>query len=411
MPKSQLAQLAIVAAMLAITTFGNAQTEKRLHSFNNNGSSGYQPTGSLIFDASGNLYGTTAYGGANNCGTVFELSPQAQGYWDAILLYSFQNNGIDGCNPVAGLIFDTLGNLYGTTPAGGLSGLGTVFELSSAGDVWSESVLYSFCGSSCGDGSHPYAALIMDTSGNLYGTTIAGGTHIKSCSAGCGTVFEVSPLEGGGWAETVLHSFYSSEGAGLYGSLVFDSSGNLYGTTEGGGAKCGTVTCGAVFEISPSESGSWTETLLHSFNKSDGAPLAGLVFTGGNLYGTAQSLNDLSDGMVFEFSPAAEGWTYTVVYTFHQHLRGEPDGNLIADSSGDLYGTLTASAPYNQGRVFELSPAGATWTETVLHTFGSRGDDGKDPLAGLVFDSLGNLYGTTTAGGEYNYGTVFEVTP
>jgi len=215
------------------------------------------------------------------------------------VLYSFQNNGSDGNYPYASLISDTQGNLYGTTSMGGAYGYGAVFELSPVGGTWTETVLYSFCsqgGSNCTDGADPVAALIQDSNGNFYGSTTSGG-------AGCGTVFELTPAAGGGWTETVLHSFTGTDGCYPYAGVVSDASGNLYGTTFEGGA----YDSGAVFELTL---GDWTETVLHSFHSRDGrGPAAGLIFDAkGDLYGTTftgggGTLCHQGCGTVFELHP------------------------------------------------------------------------------------------------------------
>ncbi|MGA2369618.1 MAG: choice-of-anchor tandem repeat GloVer-containing protein [Candidatus Korobacteraceae bacterium] len=269
-------------------------TEKLLYSFcaQTNCPDGEYPYAGLIFDAAGNLYGTTQSGGnvggncgTYGCGTVFELTPTGGGSWTEQVLHAF--NGTDGSTPFAGLIFDAAGNLYGTTEDGGAYGEGTVFELTLiAGGGWTEQVLYSF-GNGTGDGTAPIAGLIFDAAGSLYGTTVSGGTY--TCFGGdeCGTVFELTPTAGGGWTEQVLHNFTGAynDGAYPYGDLIFDTAGNHYGTTsEGGNAGAGTA-----FELTPTEGGSWTQQVLHSFGiGTDGArPNAGLVFdAAGNLYGT-----------------------------------------------------------------------------------------------------------------------------
>ena len=254
------------------------------------GTDGARPQAGLIFDAAGNLYGTTFYGGSlscdrpSACGTVFELSPPAAGRtaWTEMVLHSFINY-TDGARPAAGLIFDAAGNLYGTTYEAGVSHYGTVFELSppAAGrTAWTETVLHSFAGAG---GAVPAAGLIFDSGGHLYGTTYVGGV------SDYGTVFELSPPTAGrtAWTETVLHRFAGTDGTNPVAGLIFDAAGNLYGTTLGGGVS----DYGTVFELSPPAAGrtAWTETVLHSFAGTDGAnPAAGLIFdAAGNLYGTA----------------------------------------------------------------------------------------------------------------------------
>jgi uncharacterized repeat protein (TIGR03803 family) len=419
------AVLAIIAATLFVTSTWAAAQERVLLNFN--GQDGRLPQAGLIFDAAGNLYGTTEGGGTGSncgafgCGTVFELTPAAGGGWTETVLYSFGGSP-DGADPLAGLIFDAAGNLYGTTGAGGTYDYGTVFELTpAAGGGWTETVLHNF-NYNVTDGYYPYAGLILDAAGNLYGTTSQGGTY----GYGWGTVFELTPAAGGGWTEKVLHSFpdyNGTDGTSPYAGLIFDAAGNLYGTTSQGGTY---IFRGTVFELTPAAGGGWTETVLHSFGNGADAdsPQAGLIFdAAGNLYGTTVEGGTGSNcifgcGTVFELTPAAGGgWTEKVLYSFNANGTDGyyPYAGLIFDAAGNLYGTTryggtsSGCAPYGCGTVFELTPAaGGTWTETVLHNFGN-GTDGATPLAGLIFDAAGNLYGTTSSGGTYGYGTVFEL--
>ena len=376
-------------------------TEKLLHSFN--GTDGSVPDAGLIFDTAGNLYGTTYYGGTYDYGTVFELTRShdtAHGGWTEKVLHSF--NGADGGNLFGGLILDAFGNLYGTGNAGGF-GFGTVFELTrspnTAGGGWTEKVLHSFNGT---DGAVPDAALIFDAAGNLYGTTTYGG--------GLGNVFELTPAAGGGWTEKVLYNV----GNVPFGGLIFDSAGNLYGTTYYGG----TYGHGAVFELTPVADGSWTEEVLYSFhnNDADGAgPYPTLIFdAAGNLYGTTYNGGFYGYGTVFELMPAAGGgWTEKVLHSFNGTDGAYLFGGLIFDAAGNLYGTTVVGGSHGYGTVFELTPAaGGNWTEKVLYSFHNNGTDGAEPgWASLIFDAAGNLYGTTLDGGTYGYGTVFEITP
>jgi uncharacterized repeat protein (TIGR03803 family) len=368
----------------------------------------FLPKGNLVFDSAGNLYGATSSGGAGGYGTVFELIPGTGGTWNEKLLRSF--NMTNGWADLSGLIFDASGNLYGTTDGGG--GFGNVFELrhrQSGG--WGEKVLYTFAHNGS-DPSNPWSGLISDTAGNLYGTGIGGGAYYY------GAVFELTPAAGGTWTETVLHSFAHNgyDGTSPYGGLVFDSAGNLYGTTTEGGAY-GEYGWGTVYELSPAAGGGWTETVLHNFNDdgTDGTlPEAGLIVdASGNLYGTTSEGGAFNFGTVFELSPAAGGgWTETVLHTFNQDGTDGvlPYCSLILDASGNLYGTTTAGGNFNKGTVFELAPAaGGGWTETVLYSFHGVGRDGSGPYGGLVSDAAGNLYGTTQYGGIHSYGTVFEI--
>jgi uncharacterized repeat protein (TIGR03803 family) len=232
----------------------------------------------LIFDAAGNLYGTTSAGGTYGYGTVYELTPKVGGGWAETILHSFNDDGSDGFSPFhASLILDGLGNLYGTTYFGGTYGRGTVFELTPAtGGIWTETVPHSFSftwGEGGGDGIYPEAGLTLDSAGNLYGTTLKGGAHYPNEE---GTVFELTPEAGGGWVEHILHSFGGVDGWNPAAALIFDSEGNLYGTTLSFGRDGG----GTVFELTPQAGGGWTETLLQTFsyNGSDGFFPSDLVF-------------------------------------------------------------------------------------------------------------------------------------
>ncbi len=223
------AAMAILAVVL-FSTSSWAASHQILHSFNPNGADGAEPYGGLIADSAGNRYGTTYYGGTDNVGAVFELSPNGSSGWTEKVIYSFSSNGNHGTYLEGGLVLDGAGNLYGTTTQGGIHGGGTMFELSPNGSGgWTETVLHSFGGGT--DGGLPYAGLIFDGAGNLYGTTEAGGIY------GGGTVFEFSPRQGGGWTETVLHNFNpaTTDGSGPQASLIRDAAGNLYGTTTSGG--------------------------------------------------------------------------------------------------------------------------------------------------------------------------------
>ena len=419
------------------------------------GSDGGQPYAGLISDAKGNLYGTAEYGGNETacpagvlvsgagCGVVFELSPPSSGNgpWTETVLYSF-TGGSDGAYPKAGLIFDQAGNLYGTTTDGGGSsaacgtfGCGIVFELSPvAGGGRTESIIYRFQGGS--DGAGPQAGLIFDSKGNLYGTTSGGGAD------GSGTVFVLSPPSSGSgqWIETVLYSFTGgSDGANPEAGLIFDQSGNLYGTTSSGGtanAGCAYIVgqCGSVFELAPQSNGGWIENTLYSFqgNADSDTPLGEVIIdTSGNLYGTTSGDCAACFGTAFELAPSSGGtWTETSIYTFQGVLANgwTPEAGLVFDHSGNLYGTTafggssggsencigngTMGVPNGCGTVFELSPSSTgAWAERVLYSFQGYADGGY-PEAGLILDSQGNLYGTTTSAGANNgSGVVFELIP
>ena len=318
------------------------------------------------------------------------------------VLYTFTGQA-DGAQPIGGLIRDSQGNLYGTTCCAGTHGAGTVFMLDKAG---TETVLYSFCSlPNCPDGDQPYASLIRDADGSLYGTTYFGGS--TECSGGCGVVFKLDKSGN----ETVLHAFTGTGGDGSnpYDGLVQDPKGNFYGTTEyGGGASACSGGCGTVFEVDAAGK----ERVLYSFSAgTDGVgPLAGLVRDDeGNLYGTTQYGGTYGVGTVFKLDNAHRE---EVLYTFTGGADGGQPllGYLVRDAKGNLYGTTVrggaSSCSFLCGVVFKLDKSGK---ETVLHGFVLGTDDGTNPYAGLVEDAEGNLYGTTNQGGAYGKGMVFEL--
>jgi uncharacterized repeat protein (TIGR03803 family) len=419
-----------VAVVLSTLVLASSQssTEKVIYSFKG-GHDGSTPYSSLVSDAAGNLYGVTAQGGnskcfSSGCGTVFELMPHGNGAWGKKILYTFKD-GADGGNPVSNLIFDTAGNLYGLAEDGGtvnsgcLYGCGVVFELSpNSNGSWKQTVLYTFQGGT--DGSGPAGNLIFDPSGNLYGTTVHGGGNNIICSGGsCGTVFELSPKSDGSWTETVLYSFQGgTDGSTPSSGVTLDSSGNLYGTTlYGGGSENGTV-----FELKYA-GGQWTEALLYSFmgGGNAGNPYGGVVFDAkSNVYGTLIGGGN-GGGAVFELKRVGNGWKEFILYffcTLNNCADGdEPWGTLLADKNGNFYGTTalggSATCPLGFswcGTVFEMKHTKYGWKEIVLHQFGNSGD-GFSPYSNVVFDAKGNLVGTTIYGGTSSKGTVFEVHP
>ena len=326
------------ALLLAISfgPFSQAQTYTALHSFTG-GSDGGQPTAGLSMDQRGNFYGTASQGGQTQgqcgslgCGTVFKLTRNASG-WTFAVLYSF--SGPDGSSPQARVVFGPDGALYGTTNDGGAYGYGAVFRLSPPPHVcarvscpWTETVLYSFHAGD--DGQYPgYGDLTFDQAGNVYGTTSAGGDY------GLGVVYELSPSSGG-WSQNILHGFAgnSTDGAVPAAGVVFDSAGNLYGTTLLGG---GSDNAGTIYKLTPSASG-WSESILHSFTVASGCaePSGGLLFDSlGNLYGTT-----LGQPATYELSPSNGGWTFRVLYRFSA-ATGSFAG-MTMDAAGNLYGTL-----------------------------------------------------------------------
>jgi len=434
----------IAGAMLTQANSARAgAVAKVLHRFTG-GHDGAVPIGGLISDAAGNLYGTTTGGGdlsvcqQRGCGTVFELMPQSGGGWREKVLHNF--NGRDGAGPYGTLVFDSSGNLYGTASEGGDPryctnyGCGVVFELSPTGNgKWKEKVLYFFKGTSS-DGALPDSGLVFDTAGNLYGTTASGG--LGGCLIGtCGVVFELTPTVGGKWSEKVLHRFRGGSDGGIsYAPLIFDKAGNLYGTTELGATSfCrGQYGCGVVFELTPASHGKWKETILHRFTggKDGAGPDAGLIVDAqGNLYGTAgwggglRYCDGSGCGVVFELSPRGNGkWEEKVLHSFTGGKDGAtPVGSLIFDGAGNLDGTTSGGGNqicyYLCGVVFRLTPSsGGAWKETVLHAFAEK--DGAYPESSLTLDPAGNLFGTTIWGGNLKdcsdrpgCGVVFEITP
>jgi uncharacterized repeat protein (TIGR03803 family) len=386
---------------------------------------GANPYGNLTFDPAGNLYGAT-WGGPRGFGVVFKLTHNSNGCWTKKVIYTF-TGGADGGNPAAGLVMDKAGNLYGTTVNGGvlneyicLNGTcGVVFKLAPNPDgTWTESVLHKF---TWVDGYFPAAKLIFDEAGNLYGTTWGGGgggCGFANNYYGCGTVFRLKPNPDGTWNESVLHAFSGGEGAGPAGGLIFDTAGNLYGTTGGGGGGgCGYPGCGTVFRLEPNADGSWTNNVLYAFQGyldgyADGyGPAAGLIFDAtGNLYGTTGgggSGGQYGYGVVFKLTPRADGnWTESVLHSFTGANGNGPLG-LIFDS-GNLYGMTNQGGTSNVGVVFKVMPnPDGSWTGSVLHNFTGFGEY---PESDLTMDKAGNLYGTTKAGIS-NYGLVFEITP
>jgi uncharacterized repeat protein (TIGR03803 family) len=422
-------------AVVVLTVFGaatraTAQQEIVLYDFGAGNGDGIEPESVVIFDDAGNLYGTTP-SSIGEYGSVFELTPSGNGTWTENILHTFTK--YDGREPLAGVIRDTAGNLYGTTLEGGTYGNGnfdggTVFELEPAqGGGWTEKVLHSF--GSGTDGFNPWGGLVMDSAGNLYGTTVDGG------SQGHGVVFELSPGAGGNWTEKILHSFVNNGADGVYpyATLILDSAGNLYGTTGYGGAyACGNDAelpgCGTVFEMHHTAVGGFAEKVLHSFsnNHEDGIqPRSPVVLDGaGNLYGTTTGGGSVTTchgygcGTVFELVSSGGGaFAERVLYSFTDNGQDGylPYAGLVLDVSGNLYGTASTggnanSFAYGGGTVFELKSTGGIWIEKILHNFGA-GTDGAYPIAGLTFDSHGRLYGTTQDGGPGGYGTAFEIKP
>lgn len=406
-----LALAMLLALTITATPTALAQSFTVIHNFTGGGD-GDRPRAGLTKDAAGNLYGTTRDGGQHGYGTVIKLAHKGSG-WLLNPRYSFAG-GDDGAYLDARVIIGPDGSLYGTTYVGGGSGCGgggcgTVFKLTppttackSALCPWTETVLYRFAGAP-DDGQSPgFCDLVFDQAGNIYGTTQGGGLY------NWGTVFKLKPSNGG-WVESVLYSFTSGADGGspTAGGVVFDNAGNLYGTAFLGGA----YNTGVVYELSPAGSG-WIEKVLYDFQSGNdgGNPIGGLIFDpSGNLYGTTVYGGSGGGGTIFEMTPSNGNWIYTVLYSFISGTSG-PESNLTMDAAGNLYGTTFADGTHGFGNVFKLVLFNGGWTYTDLYDF-TGSSDGANPESAVLFDANGNLYGTAEYGGMYGSGVVFEITP
>jgi uncharacterized repeat protein (TIGR03803 family) len=377
-----LSVLLLIAAPLA-----HAQTESVLYNFSG-GSDGADPNASLISDGNGNFYGTTTDGGEYGAGTVFELSPNG-GSLDETVLYSF--SGPDGSNPSANLIFDSAGNLYGTAQTGGTKDGGVAFELTPVGKHWKITILYNF--PSNVNGSLPNTGLVMDSAGNLYGTTAGNNTQHD------GTVFQLIP-NGNKPTKKVIYT-YPRVGPN-YAGLTIDAAGNLFGVQNQE----------KVFELSPNGD-TWTATVIHGFTAASDIYGTPVLDPAGNIYGTTQGGGAHGFGSVYKLTLGMNGkWTEKVLYSFEGGSDGNaPRAGVTLDAAGNVYGTTSLGGPDNLGTVFELAaPVGkGDYTEEILWSF--NGTDGSLPYASLILDSADNLYGTASTGGSGEAGVVFEVSP
>jgi uncharacterized repeat protein (TIGR03803 family) len=385
------------AFVLGLLAFGTlriqAQTFSVIFNFGD-GSDGAWPVAGLVMDAGGNLYGTASIGGSSQLGVVFKMTETGQ----ETVLYSFAG-GADGANPEASLLMDSAGNLYGTTYAGGTNGVGTVFKVTQSGQ---ETVLYNFVGGAT-DGANPQSNLIIDEAGNFYGTTFAGGEY------GAGTVFRLSTTG----KESVLYSFGNgTDGANPVAGVTRDAKGDLYGTTSAGG----TSGYGTVYQLIPvvaNGSKYGKEIVLHNFTHQDDGdvPYAGLVFDhAGNLYGAATGGGVNSGGTIFELSPSEGGWNFAVLYAIPGWDISGAFANLYLDSSGNIWGATHCDGSEEAGTVYELTNSGGTWNYNSLYIF-TGGTDGAYVYSTLVFDKQGNLYGTAKSSGGKGFGVVFKITP
>jgi hypothetical protein len=442
------APAAVIASVLLLAGCAAAQQASAIFDFSiSNRIGGLEPEAGLIIDSAGNLYGTTAVGGEHRVGTVFELIQTSQGTWTEKVLHSFVGNTTDGATPLGNLAMDKAGNLYGTTVQGGTGtscgyfwgGCGVVFELKpSASGEWSEQILHNFDYGDGSDGYNPYAGVVLDAAGNLYGTTFFGGNgpcvYFFTYGVGCGTAFELSPSEDGTWTENVVLNLQGTDGAFPTAGLAIDTTSDLYGAAVYGGTTTSCygyneIGCGTVFALTPGPDGTWQETVLHQFGTgTDGSlPFGTLaVDASGNLFGTTlRGGGENGSGIAFELSPQDSGfWSEAVLHVF------QPDSTDASQvysgltlANGNLYGSSNWGGIYNCygsecGTVFELqSQADETWSERILYRFSRPG--GMNPVGGVVLDSSGNIYGMTQFGGngqcdiDYNRGcgTVYILAP
>jgi uncharacterized repeat protein (TIGR03803 family) len=406
--------MALLLIAFGLPSYASASTEQVLHAFTG-GSDGIQPEGRLVLDSAGNLYGTSSSGGANNAGVIFKLTPTSSGPWQESILYQF-TGGRDGANP-RGLAFDSAGNLYGIAVNGGTPtvgvpdckryGCGTIFKLSSTQGGWKFQLLHTFTGAF--DGALPQG-ITLNAAGDVFVTTY-------SSYPNQGTIFELSSSSGV-LKGSVVHVFIEATGDGALPirPVVIDSAGNLFGAAWFGGR----LGQGAVYEVSPTATGQWTESVINSFNTTLGSePYTSLVFdSAGNLFGTTTSGGEFDLGTVFELSPSSTGqWTETLIVSFQNASDGGiPHDGMAIDASGNLYGvTLNGGLCYNCGTVFKLSPSsGGGWGFDTLYSFTGT-SDGADPLAGVTLDSAGDVFGTTVLGGNVTTacpsgcGVVYEI--
>ncbi len=388
----------------------SAQTFTTLHTFTSS-PDGSSPFGGLVADRNGNYYGTTQHGGSSGNGTVFEMSPPGAGSsaWTETVVWNFAA-GADGSIPSFQLVIDGKGNLYGETQEGGGScGCGSVFVLvppKTSGASWTKRIIYDPAGSTAGF----YGGLMLDSTGAVYGIQSAGGAFAE------GLAFKITPVSGGGYQSTVLYSFGATKADSMtpYGPLTMDSSGNLYGASFYGGK----YQEGTVYKLSPpaAGSGAWSNTVLFSFNTGTGGnfPDGNVILDKtGRIYGQTTGGGGTFYGTIFRLTPTESGkWMESVLHTFSSTDGGGPYSSLSLDARTNIFYGTSFEGAGGSGVVFELAPpaggAGA-WTDTVLHTF-TGGSDGSGPLGPVVWDANGVLYGTAYYG-DAGYGEVFSITP
>jgi uncharacterized repeat protein (TIGR03803 family) len=360
----------------------------------------------LETDSVGNIYGTTVLGGDFGGGTVFQLSPTPNG-WVHTVLYSF-TGGADGGEPYKGVTLDRDDNLYGTAVTGGSGscegGCGVIYKLTNIKGTWTQKVIHAFTGGD--DGSGPGSRVTVDRAGRIYGMTPTGGAN------GLGTIYKIGPLSSGASTFKVIHAFTGGAdgSSGSAGRMIL-RDGHLYGAATTGGSN----GSGVVFELTPRALGGWDFRTIYTFQgQPDGSfPYGALLFDdSGNIYGTTYYGGANGIGAVYKLSPQPVGeWTEEVIHSFQQGTDGNsPISNLVFDKAGNLYGT-TSEGGLGRGVIFKLAPvAGGNWTETVVHAFEGP-PDGGFAYNGMVVDAFGNFYGATVHGGENDDGSVYNFIP
>jgi uncharacterized repeat protein (TIGR03803 family) len=402
--------LALVSVLtIAVTQVAWAQTFTVIHTFTG-GLDGANPRAGLTMDNAGHLYGTNfSGGGPSNDGEVFKLV-HSDGGWIFTPLYDFGAPSDGGAPDAVMVSLD--GSLYGTTYHFGIGDNGTVFHMTPPATAckmslcpWSETVLYRFMGGS--DGSTPIGGVVFDRAGNLYGATQGGG------SDNVGTIYELTPSSDG-WMESVLYRFtWGGNDGAIPTGVVFGPDGSLYGTTNSGGFNY----WGTIFQLTFSGSG-WTEKVLYRFQGGDdgGNPNGGVIFDqSGSLYGTTAAGGRNGGGTVFKFTPSNGSWTLSPIYSLKGNSECGPYASLAMDRAGNLYGTTYCDGAYGYGSVFKLTSSNSRWMYTLLHDF-TGGSDGGYSFSNVTLDASGNAYGTTLHGGHSGFcfqscGVVWEITP
>ena len=410
--------LAICACAMLCAPRAYSQTLNVIYNFQNS-PDGANPQAGVIFDAQGNLYGATQHGGAlecdglHGCGIVFQLTPNSDGRWTENPLAQFGSPG----SPIAPVVFDRLGNLYGsaacTFDCFGSAGGGIYQAAHGSNGAWTINTLvdFSFANNECEDGN---CGVAFDSAGRLYATSY----EYQGQFGNTGAVFYIGRRSITGWYPINIYTFRGApDGAGPANWFSIDANDNIYGTTVHGGP----VNGGTVFMLQNVGGAQWRETQLYAFQggSDGGGPSGGVIFdSAGNLYGTTE-FGGLGEGTVFKLTHNSDGtWTESVLYSFHGTDAANPAGPLVFDAAGNLWG-VAGGGEFDHGAIFKLTPSGGgNWTESLVYSFGGALDGGQ-PSGGLVLDSAGNLYGTAAYGGYYPTcsdspncgGVVYELTP